>query len=65
MLPSTAMAKLDMRLVPNHDPFEIYQLLRRHLDKCGFSDIDTHLLSPGYPARTSLAAPIAGVVIET
>ncbi|CAN0392210.1 unnamed protein product, partial [Phaeothamnion confervicola] len=32
VLPSTAMAKLDMRLCANQDPFRIYQALRDHLD---------------------------------
>ena len=65
VLPSRAMVKLDMRLVPDQDPFEIYDLLRKHLDANGFDDIETELLSPGYPARTPLDAPIAQVVIDT
>jgi acetylornithine deacetylase/succinyl-diaminopimelate desuccinylase-like protein len=54
-----------MRLVANQDPHEIYALLRKHLDDHGFSDIETELLGPGFPARTSLEAPIARVVAET
>jgi acetylornithine deacetylase/succinyl-diaminopimelate desuccinylase-like protein len=65
VLPGTAMAKLDMRLVANQDPFEIYQRLRRHLDDQGFTDIETELLGPGFPARTRLDAPIARVVAST
>lgn len=65
VLPSTAMAKLDMRLCANQDPFKIYQALRDHLDAQGFTDIETELLGPGYPARTSLTAPIARVVSAT
>lgn len=65
VLPSTAMAKLDMRLCANQDPFKIYDALRKHLDDQGFTDIETELLGPGYPARTSLKAPIAEVVAET
>lgn len=65
VLPSTAMAKLDMRLCANQDPFRIYQALRDHLDAQGFTDIETDLLGPGYPARTSLSAPIAQVVAGT
>jgi acetylornithine deacetylase/succinyl-diaminopimelate desuccinylase-like protein len=65
VLPSTAMAKLDMRLVANQDPFDIYEKLRKHLDDQGFTDIETELLGPGYPARTSFQAPIAKVVAET
>jgi acetylornithine deacetylase/succinyl-diaminopimelate desuccinylase-like protein len=65
VLPSRAMAKLDMRLVANQDPHEIYALLRKHLDDNGFTDIETELIGAGYPARTSLEAPIARVVAET
>ena len=65
VLPGTAMAKLDMRLVANQDPHEIYALLRKHLDDNGFEDIETELLGPGFPARTSLEAPIARVVATT
>lgn len=65
VLPSRAMVKLDMRLVANQDPHEIYELLRKHLDDNGFTDIETELIGAGYPARTSLEAPIAKVVAET
>jgi len=65
VLPSRAMAKVDMRLVPDQDPHEIFQLLRRHLDDQGFADIELDLLGPEHPARTSPSAPIARVVTET
>lgn len=65
VLPSTAMAKVDMRLCANQDPFKVYQALRDYLDAQGFTDIETELLGPGYPARTSLTAPIARVVADT
>ncbi|MDQ3045786.1 MAG: M20/M25/M40 family metallo-hydrolase [Chloroflexota bacterium] len=65
VLPSEAMAKVDMRLVANQDPHEIFGLLRRHLDDHGFADIDATLLGPEFPARTSMDAPIAKVVIDT
>lgn len=65
VLPGMAMAKIDMRLVANQDPHEIYDLLRKHLDDNGFTDIESELIGAGYPARTSLDAPIARVVAET
>jgi acetylornithine deacetylase/succinyl-diaminopimelate desuccinylase-like protein len=65
VLPSAAMAKIDMRLVPDQDPHEIYRLLRKHLDNQGFDDIDAELLGPEFPARTPLDAPIAKVVADT
>ena len=60
-----AMAKVDMRLVPDQDPNEIFGLLRKHLDANGFEDIEAELLGPEPPGRTSLDAPIARVVSET
>lgn len=65
VLPSQAMVKLDMRLVADQNPHEIYELLRKHLDANGFTDIESELLGAGYPARTSLEAPIAKVAAET
>jgi len=49
VLPSTAMAKLDFRLVPDMIPQKQFQLLREHLDKNGFKDIELKFLS-GEPA---------------
>lgn len=65
VLPSRAMAKIDMRLCANQDPHDIYDLLRKHLDDQGFTDVESELIGAGYPARTSLEAPIARVVAET
>ncbi len=65
VLPAAAMAKVDMRLVPDQDPEEIFALLRAHLDAQGFEDIEMDLLGPEMPARTSPSAPIARAVIET
>ncbi len=64
VLPSRAMAKVDMRLVADQDPHEIFALLRQHLDDEGFSDIEAILLGPEKPARTPLSATIAQVVVE-
>lgn len=53
VLPRQASAKIDFRLVPNQKPEEIIRLLRRHLDRHGFSDIKI-TDSRGYPpAQTS------------
>lgn len=65
VMPARAMAKVDMRLVPDQDPHEIFALLRKHLDDRGFSDIELELLGPEKPGRTSLDAPLAKVVEET
>ncbi|MFO7169992.1 MAG: M20/M25/M40 family metallo-hydrolase [Chloroflexota bacterium] len=51
VLPSEARAKVDFRLVPDQDPFEIARLLREHLDAQGFSDIEIVQFSQEHPAR--------------
>src|SRR5439155_955936 len=40
VLPAVASAKLDFRLVPDLEPVLVGRLLRAHLDKRGFSDIE-------------------------
>ena len=65
VLPAEAMAKVDMRLVPDQDPHAIFRLLRRHLDEHGFTDIEAELLGPEMPARTPPSAPIVQTVIAT
>jgi len=58
VLPALATAKVDFRLVPNLTPEVVLDLLRKHLDKHGFNDIEVKFLG-GYPAALSdVNAPI-------
>jgi acetylornithine deacetylase/succinyl-diaminopimelate desuccinylase-like protein len=59
VLPSTAMVKLDFRLVPNLEPDIIIDLLRKHLDKRGFNDIE---VVPMHGEHSSKAPPDAPIV---
>lgn len=52
VLPKQAMAKLDMRLVPDQDPHDIVEKLRAHLDKRGFTDIEITTFSMEHPVRS-------------
>ncbi len=65
VLPSTAMAKVDFRLVPNQDPHRIYELLKTHLKKHEFSDIEVELMGPLWPAKTSFNEEIVTTVRES
>lgn len=47
VLPGRAVAKLDLRLVPNQTRAEAEQKLRAHLDKHGFKDVEMNV-SGGY-----------------
>jgi acetylornithine deacetylase/succinyl-diaminopimelate desuccinylase-like protein len=53
ILPGRAVAKLDLRLVPNQTREEAVEKLRAHLDKRGFADVETNV-SGGYdPTETA------------
>jgi acetylornithine deacetylase/succinyl-diaminopimelate desuccinylase-like protein len=52
VLPKEAMAKLDMRLVPDQDPNDIVAKLRKHLDSRGFADIEISHFSMEHPVRS-------------
>jgi acetylornithine deacetylase/succinyl-diaminopimelate desuccinylase-like protein len=52
-----AMAKVDFRLVPNQKMNTIKRLLREHLDKHGFSDIEARFLAGCEPSRTRIDHP--------
>jgi len=40
VLPAEGSVKIDFRLVPDQDPQEVVTLLRSHLDRAGFGDIE-------------------------
>ena len=64
VLPKQAMAKLDMRLVPDQDPYDIVDKLRVHLDKRGFDDIEISTFSMEYPVRSKPGFPLGRAAIE-
>lgn len=63
VLPSKAVAKMDFRLVPDQTPEEIARLLREHLDRHGFQDIEMVLHSGQPPFRSSVNSDFAKAVI--
>jgi acetylornithine deacetylase/succinyl-diaminopimelate desuccinylase-like protein len=65
VLPNRAMLKIDFRLVPDQDPYQVYAQLRRHLDAQGFQDIEIEVLGPEHPARTPMDDPLVEVVVDT
>jgi len=64
ILPGKASAKLDFRLVPGQDPTRIPGLLRTHLDKHGFGDIEVVCLSGCKPYRTDPETPFAKAAVS-
>jgi acetylornithine deacetylase/succinyl-diaminopimelate desuccinylase-like protein len=59
VLPSEAVAKVDFRLVPDLTPDLVLSLLRAHLDRRGFTDIEIVPMSAEHPASTPVDAPLA------
>lgn len=63
VLPNYAMAKLDFRLVPDLRPALVLDLLRQHLDRRGFSDVEIVPMSAMEAARSDPEAPIVQAAI--
>jgi len=63
VLPKQARVKLDFRLVPNLTPDLIYDLLRQHLDRRGFDDVEIIRYSAEHYSRSSPDAPVVKAAI--
>ncbi|HSJ58307.1 MAG TPA: M20/M25/M40 family metallo-hydrolase [Anaerolineae bacterium] len=57
VLPNRATAKVDFRLVPDLTPGLVLGLLRDHLDRNGFHDVEIELVNGLHPARSRPDAP--------
>jgi acetylornithine deacetylase/succinyl-diaminopimelate desuccinylase-like protein len=64
VLAKQAMAKLDMRLVPDQDPHDIVDKLRVHLDKRGYGDIEITTFSMQHPVRSQPGFALGRAAIE-
>jgi acetylornithine deacetylase/succinyl-diaminopimelate desuccinylase-like protein len=66
VLPATAGAKLDFRLVPDQVPEEILALLQRHLIEQGFGDVEVmELDAPSRPAQSSMETPLVDTLVRS
>ena len=63
VLPKSARAKLDFRLVPGQDPTRVRDAVRRHLDEHGFSDIEVRQLSGEFAFRSDVAHPAVETIV--
>jgi acetylornithine deacetylase/succinyl-diaminopimelate desuccinylase-like protein len=57
IVPRAALAKMDFRLVPNQTPEKMLGLLRAHLDRRGFSDVEIEVLGAHLPGKTPVDHP--------
>ncbi|CEG26482.1 M20/M25/M40 family metallo-hydrolase [Bacillus sp. B-jedd] len=65
VLPRSASAKLDCRLVPGQDPFHIFQSVKKHLLKHGFNDVDVRLLTGQKAYRSDFNHPFVKHVMAS
>lgn len=65
VLPSTAMARLDFRLVPDLTPELVVRLLREHLNVRGFKDIEIIELGSAPLAKASATSTVACAATES
>jgi acetylornithine deacetylase/succinyl-diaminopimelate desuccinylase-like protein len=63
VLPKEAMAKIDMRLVPDQDPDDIIAKLRRHLERRGFQDIEISEFSKEHPVVSPVDSTIGRAAV--
>ncbi len=64
-LPSFAKASLDIHLVPNQEPKDIYQKVRNHLDGQGFQNVSIKVQATRSPQHTALRHEFAQTVYES
>jgi acetylornithine deacetylase/succinyl-diaminopimelate desuccinylase-like protein len=64
VLPSAARCKIDFRLVPNQDPYELLEKLKKFLRDRGFADVEVVSSTMEPAARTSYRDPWASAAIK-
>jgi acetylornithine deacetylase/succinyl-diaminopimelate desuccinylase-like protein len=64
ILPHQARAKVDSRLPPDMRPERALAMIRSHLERQGFSDIDIRQLGAYPPSQTSVEAPLVRAAIS-
>lgn len=65
VVPQTAKAKLDVRLVPNMQPDDLVRLLRQHLDACGYPDVAIRVQNAYPPSQTSPSSPAVQALVRS
>src|SRR2546428_5222290 len=63
VLPAEATAKLDFRLIPDQDPDDVLDQLRKHLDRHGFERVEILAGEGEKPARSDPSSAVPRTVI--
>jgi acetylornithine deacetylase/succinyl-diaminopimelate desuccinylase-like protein len=58
VIPARASAKVDFRLVPDQDPKDIFEKLKKHLSSVGFGDVQVKWLGAMWPSRVPHDHPL-------
>jgi acetylornithine deacetylase/succinyl-diaminopimelate desuccinylase-like protein len=64
IIPHEATAKMDMRLVPDQDPDEIFELVEAHFEAAN-PEVSVEKMGTFPPMKTPLDTPAAAVVLES
>src|SRR5919107_425689 len=65
IVPSEAFVKMDFRLVAGQSPGPVVELIRSHLRKRGFDDVEVVELHGVEPAKTPVDSPVVRTALET
>ncbi|MEW6636656.1 MAG: M20/M25/M40 family metallo-hydrolase [Actinomycetota bacterium] len=65
IVPSEAFVKMDFRLVAGQSPKAVVRLVREHLDRRGFSDVEVVDLHGVEAAKTPVDSPVVRTAVET
>ncbi|MDQ3929144.1 MAG: M20/M25/M40 family metallo-hydrolase, partial [Chloroflexota bacterium] len=64
IVPSKAVVKMDFRLVPRQTPDKMLALLRAHLDRRGYGDVEVVQIGALQPAKTPVDSPLVQAAAE-
>ncbi len=64
IVPSKAVVKMDFRLVPNQTPAKMLDLVRRHLDRRGFTDVEVVELGGLEVGKTPVDSPFVQTALS-
>ncbi|MDQ6774143.1 MAG: M20/M25/M40 family metallo-hydrolase [Candidatus Dormibacteraeota bacterium] len=65
VIPASASAKVDFRLLPGQDPLEILALLNSHLERQGFGEVEVELIGGERAALVDPDSPLVRLAVET
>ena len=65
IIPFETRARVDIRIVPDQEPMKILDLVRKHLDRHGFEDIEVKLEDTYKWAKTTVDNPAVRALLRT